>query len=75
MFDQDTSALLVDRRYDTHESRNDSLWLTQLLRSLPEGRIVALAVGDSAVKSLLDETKKAFKEILGSRFSYDLKYR
>ncbi|XP_013887034.1 cell surface hyaluronidase [Austrofundulus limnaeus] len=75
VFDQDTSALLFDRRYDTHDSRNDSLWLTQLLYSLPPGRIVALAVGDSAVKSLLDETKKAFKEILGSRFSYDLKYR
>lgn len=75
VFDQDTSALLLDRRYDTHDSRNDSRWLTQLLYSLPLGRIVALAVGDSAVKSLLNETKTALKEILGSRFSYDLKYR
>uniref|UniRef100_A0A1A8FZ47 Transmembrane protein 2 n=2 Tax=Nothobranchius korthausae TaxID=1143690 RepID=A0A1A8FZ47_9TELE len=75
VFDQDTSALLFDGRFDTHDSRNDSRSLTQLLRTLPAGRIVALAVGDSAVKSFLDETKKAFKEILGSRFAYDLKFR
>ncbi|XP_068166086.1 cell surface hyaluronidase [Antennarius striatus] len=73
--DQDTAAVLFGERYDTHESRNDSRRLTQLLRSLPDGRIVTLAVGDSAVKSLLDETKKAIEEKLGSRFVYDLKYR
>lgn len=73
--DQDTAAVLFSERYDTHDSRNDSRRLTQLLRSLPAGRIVTLAVGDSAVKSLLDETKKAFEEKLGSSFVYDLKYR
>uniref|UniRef100_A0A8C3AU20 hyaluronoglucosaminidase n=1 Tax=Cyclopterus lumpus TaxID=8103 RepID=A0A8C3AU20_CYCLU len=73
--DQDTAAMLLSKRYDTHESRNDSRQLTQLLRTLPVGRIVTLAVGDSAVKSLLDETKKAIEEKLGSRFVYDLKYR
>uniref|UniRef100_A0AAV2MRF6 G8 domain-containing protein n=1 Tax=Knipowitschia caucasica TaxID=637954 RepID=A0AAV2MRF6_KNICA len=65
----------VMKRYDTHDSRNDSQRLTQQLRALPEGRIVALAVGDSAVKSLLDETKKAIEERLGSSYVYDLKYR
>lgn len=73
--DQDTAAVLLSERYDTHDSRNDSRRLTQLLRSLPAGRIVTLAVGDSAVKSLLEETKKAIEEILGSRFVHDLKYR
>uniref|UniRef100_A0A8C6UUF0 Cell migration inducing hyaluronidase 2 n=1 Tax=Neogobius melanostomus TaxID=47308 RepID=A0A8C6UUF0_9GOBI len=73
--DQDTSAVLFLERYDTHDSRNDSRRLTQLLRALPEGRIVALAVGDSAVKSLLEETKKAIEERLGSSYVYDLKYR
>uniref|UniRef100_A0AAQ5ZQC8 hyaluronoglucosaminidase n=1 Tax=Amphiprion ocellaris TaxID=80972 RepID=A0AAQ5ZQC8_AMPOC len=73
--DQDTAAVLVCERYDTHESRNDSRRLTQLLRSLPAGRIVTLAVGDSAVKNLLDETKKAIEEKLSSSFVYDLKYR
>ncbi|XP_060893875.1 cell surface hyaluronidase [Labrus mixtus] len=73
--DQDTAALLLCERYDTHESRNDSRRLSQLLRSLPDGRIVTLAVGDSAVKSLLDDTKKAIEDRLGSSFVYDLKYR
>ncbi|XP_076020860.1 cell surface hyaluronidase [Genypterus blacodes] len=73
--DQDTAAVLISERYDTHDSRNDSRRLTQLLRSLPAGRIVTLAVGDSAVKSLLGETKKAIEEKLGSTFVYDLKYR
>uniref|UniRef100_A0A3Q1H0Y1 hyaluronoglucosaminidase n=1 Tax=Anabas testudineus TaxID=64144 RepID=A0A3Q1H0Y1_ANATE len=75
VLDQDTGAVLLCERYDTHDSRNDSRQLTELLRSLPTGRIVALAVGDSACKSLLDETKKAIEETLGSRFVYDLKYR
>ncbi|KAK2902259.1 cell surface hyaluronidase isoform X2 [Channa argus] len=73
--DQDTAAVLTQERYDTHESFNDSQRLTQLLQSLPAGRIVALAVGDSAVKSLLDETKKAIKEKLGSSFVSSLQYR
>jgi len=73
--DQDTAAVLFTERYDTHDSHNDSRRLTQLLRSLPAGRIVTLAVGDSAVKSFLFETKKAFEEVLGSKFAYDLKYR
>uniref|UniRef100_A0A665X555 hyaluronoglucosaminidase n=1 Tax=Echeneis naucrates TaxID=173247 RepID=A0A665X555_ECHNA len=75
VFDQDTADLLLSERYDTHDSRNESHQLTQLLRSLPAGRIVTLAVGDSAVKSLLDETKKTIEEKLGSSFVYDLKYR
>lgn len=73
--DQDTAAVVFSERYDTHDSRNDSRRLTQLLRSLPAGRIVTLAVGDSAVKSLLEETKKAIEERLGSSYVYDLKYR
>ncbi|KAF0033406.1 hypothetical protein F2P81_013472 [Scophthalmus maximus] len=73
--DQDTAAVLLSERYDTHDSHNDSRRLTLLLRSLPPGRIVTLAVGDSAAKSLLDETKTTMGEKLGSSFVYDLKYR
>uniref|UniRef100_A0A7N8YHJ8 Cell migration inducing hyaluronidase 2 n=1 Tax=Mastacembelus armatus TaxID=205130 RepID=A0A7N8YHJ8_9TELE len=73
--DQDTAAVLLSERYDTHEYYNDSRRLTQLLRSLPAGRIVALAVGDSAIKSLLQETKSAIEEKLGSSLVRDLKYR
>lgn len=75
VIDQDTAAVLFSERYDTHDSRSDSRNLTRLLLSLPAGRIVALAVGDSAVKSLLDETKTAIAEKLGSSFVYSLKYR
>ncbi|KAJ8006007.1 hypothetical protein DPEC_G00123790 [Dallia pectoralis] len=73
--DQDTAAVLLSERYDTHDSRNDSRRLTQLLRSLPAGRIVSLAVGDSAAKSLLDETKATIQSLLASTYVHDLKYR
>lgn len=73
--DQDTGALLSTERFDTHDSRNDSMKLTQALRSLPHGRIVALAVGDSAAKNLLDETKKTIQDLLGSHYVHELKYR
>lgn len=73
--DQDTAAVIYWERFDTHESRNDSRRLTELLRRLPQGRIVTLAVGDSAVKSLLDETKKTIQNLLGSTYVNDLRYR
>uniref|UniRef100_A0A673YMZ7 hyaluronoglucosaminidase n=1 Tax=Salmo trutta TaxID=8032 RepID=A0A673YMZ7_SALTR len=73
--DQDTAAILFTERYDTYESRNDSRRLMQLLQSLPVGRIVTLAVGDSATKNLLDETKRTIQSLLGSTYVHDLKYR
>ncbi|XP_048043522.1 cell surface hyaluronidase [Megalobrama amblycephala] len=73
--DQDTAEVLINERFDTHDSRNDSKRLSQLLKSLPTGRIVALAIGDSAVKSLLDETKKTIQDLLGSNHVNHLKYR
>lgn len=75
MVDQDTAALLFSERYDTYDSRNDSQRLAQLLRSLPVGRIVTLAVGDSAERNLGPETREVIKEKLGSRFVLDLQYR
>uniref|UniRef100_A0AAR2KAV2 G8 domain-containing protein n=1 Tax=Pygocentrus nattereri TaxID=42514 RepID=A0AAR2KAV2_PYGNA len=73
--DQDSGAMLLAERFDTHESFNDSRRLGQLLQTLPSGRIVTLAVGDSAVKSLLEETKRTIQELLGSTYVNDLKYR
>lgn len=73
--DQDTGALLSTERFDTHDSQNDSKKLSQMLRSLPHGRIVALAVGDSAAKSLLKETKMTIQDLLGSYYVHELKYR
>ncbi|ROI27742.1 Cell surface hyaluronidase, partial [Anabarilius grahami] len=73
--DQDTAEVLNNERFDTHDSRNDSKRLSQLLKSLPTGRIVALAIGDSAVKSLLVETKQTIQDLLGSNHVNNLKYR
>uniref|UniRef100_A0A8C7DCD3 hyaluronoglucosaminidase n=1 Tax=Oncorhynchus kisutch TaxID=8019 RepID=A0A8C7DCD3_ONCKI len=73
--DQDTAAVLFTERYDTYDSRNDSRRLMHLLQSLPVGRIVTLAVGDSATKNLLDETKRTIQSLLGSTYVHDLKYR
>ncbi|XP_051959131.1 cell surface hyaluronidase [Xyrauchen texanus] len=73
--DQDTAEVLYTDRFDTHESHNHSKVLSDLLKSLPPGRIVALAIGDSAVKSLLDETKRTIQDLLGSNHVNDLKYR
>ncbi|XP_062873668.1 cell surface hyaluronidase [Trichomycterus rosablanca] len=73
--DQDTGAVLSTERFDTHDSHNDSRRLSQALRDTPDGRVVTLAVGDSAVKSLLEETKRTIQERLGSRYVYELQYR
>ncbi|KAJ8414994.1 hypothetical protein AAFF_G00025170 [Aldrovandia affinis] len=73
--DQDTAAVLFSDRSDTHDSQNDSRRLHELLKALPAGRIVAMAVGDSAAKSLLEETKRTIQSLLGSTFVNDLKYR
>ncbi|KAI1900050.1 hypothetical protein AGOR_G00046010 [Albula goreensis] len=73
--DQDTGGVLFADRFDTHDSHNDSRRLHELLKSLPTGRIVAMAVGDSAAKSLLEETKRTIQNLLGSIFINDLKYR
>uniref|UniRef100_A0A671PBG6 hyaluronoglucosaminidase n=1 Tax=Sinocyclocheilus anshuiensis TaxID=1608454 RepID=A0A671PBG6_9TELE len=73
--DQDTAEVVCNERFDTHDSRNDSKRLSQLLKSLPAGRIVALATGDSAVKSLLEETKRTIQDLLGSNHVNNLKYR
>ncbi|XP_066513496.1 cell surface hyaluronidase-like [Hoplias malabaricus] len=75
VLDQDSGARLYTERFDTHELFNDSKRLDQLLKSLPAGRIVTLAVGDSAVKSLLEDTKNTIQELLGSTYVKDLKYR
>uniref|UniRef100_A0A673JP07 hyaluronoglucosaminidase n=1 Tax=Sinocyclocheilus rhinocerous TaxID=307959 RepID=A0A673JP07_9TELE len=73
--DQDTAEVVCNERFDTHDSRNDSKRLSQLLKSLPAGRIVALATGDSAVKSLLEETKRTIQDLLGSNHVNNLRYR
>uniref|UniRef100_A0A8C2IXF2 Cell migration inducing hyaluronidase 2 n=1 Tax=Cyprinus carpio TaxID=7962 RepID=A0A8C2IXF2_CYPCA len=73
--DQDTAEVLSNERFDTHDSYNDSMRLSELLKSLPVGRIVALATGDSAVKNLQKETKRTITDLLGSNHVNNLQYR
>ncbi|KAH0628271.1 hypothetical protein JD844_009180 [Phrynosoma platyrhinos] len=75
VIDQDTAQVLAAERFDTHESQNDSRKLQDFLKAQDIGRIVAIAVGDSAVKNLLDETKTTIQNLLGSKLIKGLSYR
>ncbi|XP_062905096.1 cell surface hyaluronidase [Mobula hypostoma] len=73
--DQDTGQVLLADRFDTHDFANESIRLQNLLQSQDSGRIIAIAVRDSAAKNLLQETKYSIQKLLGSRLVHDLRYR
>ncbi|KAM8983358.1 cell surface hyaluronidase CEMIP2 isoform 1-T3 [Ara ararauna] len=73
--DQDTAEVLEVLKFDTHEFSEDSLKLQNLLKNGSPGRIVAIAVGDSAAKNLLEETRVTIQNLLGSKFVRRLSYR
>uniref|UniRef100_A0A4X2KBB3 hyaluronoglucosaminidase n=1 Tax=Vombatus ursinus TaxID=29139 RepID=A0A4X2KBB3_VOMUR len=75
VIDQDTAEVLVIDRFDTHEYQNESRRLQEFLKAQAPGRIVAIAVGDSAVKSLLEETILTIQNLLGSKLIKGLSYR
>lgn len=75
VFDQDTAQLLALERFDTHEYLEESKRLHDFLKVQEVGRIVAIAVGDSAAKNLHDDTKQIIQNLLGSKIVKDLKYR
>uniref|UniRef100_A0A8C8RDF3 hyaluronoglucosaminidase n=1 Tax=Pelusios castaneus TaxID=367368 RepID=A0A8C8RDF3_9SAUR len=75
VIDQDTAQVLVVDKFDTHEFHNESRRLQDFLKGQDPGRIVAIAVGDSAVKSLLEETILTVQNLLGSKLIKGLKYR
>ncbi|KAI2552846.1 cell migration inducing hyaluronidase 2 [Homo sapiens] len=75
VIDQDTAKILESERFDTHEYRNESRRLQEFLRFQDPGRIVAIAVGDSAAKSLLQGTIQMIQERLGSELIQGLGYR
>uniref|UniRef100_G3VTP3 hyaluronoglucosaminidase n=1 Tax=Sarcophilus harrisii TaxID=9305 RepID=G3VTP3_SARHA len=75
VIDQDTAEVLEIGRFDTHEYQNESRRLQEFLKAQDPGRIVAIAVGDSAVKSLLDETILTIQNLLGSKLIKGLSYR
>lgn len=73
--DQDTGQVLLADRFDTHDFANESKRLQKLLQSQDVGRIIAIAVRDSAAKNLLQLTKDTIQELLGSGLVQDLSYR
>ncbi|XP_010133200.1 PREDICTED: transmembrane protein 2 isoform X2 [Buceros rhinoceros silvestris] len=75
VIDQDTAEILEVVKFDTHEFSEESLKLQKLLKSGSPGRIVAIAVGDSAAKNLLEETRVTIQNLLGSKFVRGLSYR
>uniref|UniRef100_A0A2R9CBE5 hyaluronoglucosaminidase n=1 Tax=Pan paniscus TaxID=9597 RepID=A0A2R9CBE5_PANPA len=75
VIDQDTAKILESERFDTHEYHNESRRLQEFLRFQDPGRIVAIAVGDSAAKSLLQGTIQMIQERLGSELIQGLGYR
>uniref|UniRef100_A0A2K5CX32 hyaluronoglucosaminidase n=1 Tax=Aotus nancymaae TaxID=37293 RepID=A0A2K5CX32_AOTNA len=75
VIDQDTAKILESERFDTHEYHNESRRLQEFLRFQDPGRIVAIAVGDSAAKSLLQGTIQMIQDRLGSELIQGLGYR
>uniref|UniRef100_A0A8C7B5U8 hyaluronoglucosaminidase n=1 Tax=Neovison vison TaxID=452646 RepID=A0A8C7B5U8_NEOVI len=75
IIDQDTAKILESARFDTHEYHNESRRLQEFLRVQDPGRIVAIAVGDSAAKSLLQGTIQMIQDRLGSKLIQGLGYR
>ncbi|CAO2584977.1 Cell surface hyaluronidase [Lemmus lemmus] len=75
VIDQDTARILEYEKFDTHEYHNESRRLQEFLRAQDPGRIVAIAVGDSAVKSLLQGTIQMIQDRLGSKLIQGLGYR
>uniref|UniRef100_A0A2K6TR87 hyaluronoglucosaminidase n=1 Tax=Saimiri boliviensis boliviensis TaxID=39432 RepID=A0A2K6TR87_SAIBB len=75
VIDQDTAKILESEKFDTHEYHNESRRLQEFLRFQDPGRIVAIAVGDSAAKSLLQGTIQMIQDRLGSELIQGLGYR
>ncbi|XP_064421803.1 inactive cell surface hyaluronidase CEMIP2-like [Latimeria chalumnae] len=75
IIDEGTAHVLVSERFDTHLMLNESRRLREFLNSQPPGRIVAIAVGDSAARGLTTDTRQYVKETLRSKYIGHLGYR
>ncbi|XP_015198406.2 inactive cell surface hyaluronidase CEMIP2-like isoform X3 [Lepisosteus oculatus] len=73
--DDGTGQVLSSERFDTHMMANESRRLKEFLSNQPAGVILAMAVGDSAAKSLSLEAREYILEVLGSKFIKHLGYR
>ncbi|KAM9328953.1 cell surface hyaluronidase CEMIP2 [Gastrophryne carolinensis] len=75
VIDQETAEVIFYEKYDTYDSASESKKLQDLLSTLPPGRIIAMAVGDSADRNLSEETLLTIQRLLGSSLVRGLKFR
>uniref|UniRef100_A0A8C5WC76 hyaluronoglucosaminidase n=1 Tax=Leptobrachium leishanense TaxID=445787 RepID=A0A8C5WC76_9ANUR len=73
--DHDTAQVLESGKFDTYGFQNESKRFQEYLKALKPGQIVAIAVGDSVEKNLLDETRVTIQNVLGSQEIKNLGYR
>ncbi|XP_059808560.1 cell surface hyaluronidase-like isoform X1 [Hypanus sabinus] len=73
--DQGTAKVLAAHRFDTHLWGNESRRLQEFLRRQPRGRVVAIAVGDSASRRLTLSARNDITELLGSKEARYLGFR
>ncbi|XP_062998722.1 inactive cell surface hyaluronidase CEMIP2-like [Elgaria multicarinata webbii] len=73
--DAGNAQVVATDRFDTHLLVDESRRLREFLARQPLGSVVAVAVGDSAAKSLTLETRHFLKNVLHSKFILHLQYR
>uniref|UniRef100_A0A8D0BWU0 hyaluronoglucosaminidase n=1 Tax=Salvator merianae TaxID=96440 RepID=A0A8D0BWU0_SALMN len=75
IIDAGTAQVLAVDRFDTHLLVDENHRLRDFFACQPPGRVVAVAVGDSAAKSLTLETRLFLENLLHSRHILHLRYR
>ncbi|XP_069079101.1 cell surface hyaluronidase-like isoform X1 [Pleurodeles waltl] len=75
VIDGDTGQVLATERFDTHLSEDEGQRLKAFLARQSVGRVVAVAVGDSAAKSLSLEIRHFLRDTLRSKHIIHLSYR
>ncbi|XP_032906156.1 cell surface hyaluronidase-like isoform X2 [Amblyraja radiata] len=75
VIDPGTAKVLAAHRFDTHLWADESRRLQEFLRRQARGRIVAIAVGDSAARRLTRSARNDLSELLGSKEAMYLGYR
>ncbi|XP_068131333.1 inactive cell surface hyaluronidase CEMIP2-like [Hyperolius riggenbachi] len=75
IIDPETGQVQAADRFDTHMFLEEGKRLEEFLSKQSLGKVVAVAVGDSAAKSLTPDVRRYLRETLNSRYIYHLGYR
>ncbi|XP_045142328.1 cell migration-inducing and hyaluronan-binding protein isoform X3 [Echinops telfairi] len=74
VIDPKSGTVIHSERFDTYRSKKESERLVQYLNSVPEGRILSVAVNDEGSRNLEDTARKAMTR-LGSKHFLHLGFR